>query len=408
MPAAMLEPATAHPTLATFKTGQPQVIVKNNELPEWITPAQFFSSINYVTLKVTNGCNLKCSYCNVEADHPSTPRLSMEMFKHIADLYIPNTKSPYGGLEFHGGEPLLLSDEWYTEAVGYAQALAKKHKKHIEHPMQTNGTLLDEKRQKHLLDLGIHIGFSFDGTPEINDIYRMAGSKVEATIKRMIKDDKDFGMILVLSRSNHNKMTEIMNYFQKLGIRSYRINPVQPQGWGLDSSLLTAEELTTGMIAVFNHMADTDCSVIEAETMQAVHRMVEGRLDKPPLSCWELECQAGRSYCAVSVKGEVYACGTDMSKHRLGNIYENFNLENISSVRKKLHQKDAWYVRCFGCEAKRICHFSCPTSDFNDIRYRDIACAHTKSIYSYMAENFDKVEKIQRAIKKRIKGPSMR
>ena len=403
MPAALVEPVRTSPAAA------PAVLNKTAPvMPEWVTPEQFFSMINYVTLKVTNGCNLKCGYCNVEADHPSTPKMSMELFKRIADLYIPNTKAPYGGLEFHGGEPLLHTDAWYEEAVGYAQALGKKHKKTIEHPLQTNGTLLSDQREKTLLKLGIQIGFSFDGTPEINDINRMAGSQVEKTIKRMIEHKNNFGMILVMSRANCSRMPEIMNYFQKLGVRSFRVNPVQPQGWGMESALLTDEEMFGGMKAIFDHMAETDASVIEADTMQCVHRMVEGRLSKPGLSCWELECQAGRSYCAINHKGEVFACGTDMSKHRLGNIYENFNLENIRSVRQRLHHKDAWYVRCFGCEAKRICHFSCPTSDFNDIRYRDGACSYTKLMYRYMAENFDKVEKIQRAVKKRIPGPSYR
>ena len=408
MPAALVEPQLAAPR----SSQAPAILDKSTPAPgtpEWVTPQQFFSAISYVTLKVTNGCNLKCGYCNVEADHPSTPKMSMETFKYIADLYIPNTKLPYGGLEFHGGEPLLHSDEWYTEAVGYAQALAKKHKKTIEHPLQSNGTLLTEERQKTLLGLGIQIGFSFDGTPEINDINRMAGSSVEKVIKRMVSQQQDFGMILVMSRANCHRMREIMDYFQKLGVRSFRVNPMQPQGWGMASDLLSDTEIFAGMKDVFDHMAETDASVIEADTMQAVHRMVEGRLTTSiPLSCWELECQAGRSYCAISHKGEVFACGTDMSKHRLGSIYENFNLENIRSVRQRLHQKDAWYVRCFGCEAKRICHFSCPTSDFNDIRYREGACSYTKMMYRYMAENFDKVEKIQRGVKKKMKGPSYR
>src|SRR5204863_10013140 len=101
---------------------------------------QFFRTIRYVTLKVTNGCNLKCSYCNVEADVPSTPRLSMERFKRIADLLITNSTVPLVMLEFHGGEPLLLSDEWYEEAIGYCAALGKRHGKTVQHPMQTNGT----------------------------------------------------------------------------------------------------------------------------------------------------------------------------------------------------------------------------------------------------------------------------
>ncbi len=142
----------------------------------WVAPSEFFRTIRFVTLKVTNGCNLKCSYCNVEADLPSTPRLSIERFKQIAHLLIENSNAPFVGLEFHGGEPLLLDDEWFEEAVTYAAALGKKHGKVVQHPMQTNGTRLTEERLDLLLKLGIQIGISCDGSPEINDRHRMAGS----------------------------------------------------------------------------------------------------------------------------------------------------------------------------------------------------------------------------------------
>src|SRR5262245_22856116 len=86
--------------------------------------SEFFQRIGYVTLKLTNGCNLHCSYCNVEAVTPQTPKMSMDRFKQVARLLLENTREPYVGLEFHGGEPLLLPDEWFEEATAYAKALA--------------------------------------------------------------------------------------------------------------------------------------------------------------------------------------------------------------------------------------------------------------------------------------------
>src|SRR5437588_3827991 len=89
----------------------------------------FFRRISYVTLKLTNGCNLHCSYCNVEALTPQTPRMSMERFRQVARLLVANSQGPAGGLEFHGGEPLLLPGERFEEAVPYARALAHEHGK---------------------------------------------------------------------------------------------------------------------------------------------------------------------------------------------------------------------------------------------------------------------------------------
>src|SRR5947209_20169372 len=91
----------------------------------------FFRRISYVTLKLTNGCNLHCSYCNVEALTPQTPRMSIERFRQVARLLVANSQSPSVGLEFHGGEPLLLPDEWFEEAVAYGRPLGREHGKYV-------------------------------------------------------------------------------------------------------------------------------------------------------------------------------------------------------------------------------------------------------------------------------------
>lgn len=377
------------------------------ELPDTgdIAPELFFRDIGYVTLKLTNGCNLKCSYCNVEPDHPSTPRMSIQTFKRIADLLITNSYQQQLGLEFHGGEPLLMDDAWFEEAVAYAADLAKKHGKQLVHPMQTNGTLLTEERQKKLLGLGIQIGFSLDGPPHINDELRMAGQSAVEPIKRFVAQGISFGMILVLSPANCDRMDEVMDYFQQVGIEDYRVNFLQPQGWGKQHDVLAASQMTAGMIQIFEHMHRTGCSVIEAETEMSVNRLLTGRNPKPELSCWELECQAGRTYVAVNHLGDVHACGTDMSRHRFGNINSNFDAGHLRQTLSDLHRKDAFYTRCFDCNAKRICHFSCPTSDANDKTFREEACQHTKSFFRYLVENQDKAEQIYNTLRRVRRRP---
>jgi uncharacterized protein len=370
----------------------------------WVSPEQFFRTIRYVTLKTTNGCNLKCSYCNVEADLPSTPRLSMERFKRIADLLIVNSTAPLVMLEFHGGEPLLLSDEWYQEAVGYAASLGRRYGKTVEHPMQTNGTRLTPERLDFLRKLGILVGISFDGPPHINDRHRMAGKRVEKALQLMLERKVDFGLILVLSHSNYADMHEVMEYFRGLGLPGFRVNFMQPQGLGLEHDLLTGREMFTGMKAIFDHMVATDCAVMEADVQMAVNRFISGRYSEPQLSCWEHQCQAGRTYVAINVEGDVHSCGTDMFHHRLGHIDEGFSQEHVSQTLCSLHRKDPWYVKCFGCAARRICNQSCPTSDRNNIRYRDAECEYTRLLYSYFAENAAAVRKVYDTIGRKNPG----
>jgi radical SAM protein with 4Fe4S-binding SPASM domain len=374
---------------------------------DWQSPEDFFKTVRYVTMKITNGCNLKCNYCNVEADLPSTPKMSMERCNRISELLITNSRERQLSQEFHGGEPLLFPDEWFEEAIGYAQRLAKKHGKIVEHPMQTNGTRLSEQRLEKLLKLGVHIGISFDGPPHINDRHRMAGKRVEQTLRMLVEKRAPFGMILVLSPSNFRDMPEVMEYFRTLGVPGFRVNFMQPQGHGMDQNLLTGEEMFQGMKAVFDHMAATDCSVMEADMQLVVNRYVRGRLSNAPLSCWELQCQAGRAYCAINIHGDVYACGTDMFHHRLGHMDDGFAREHVKESLCSLHHKDPWYVRCFGCEARRICAQSCPTSDHNNLTYREAECDYTRRLFQYFKENDATVRRVFNTIGKKIPHGNM-
>lgn len=377
---------------------------ENQNRTSWMPPEQFFGPIGYVTLKITNGCNLKCSYCNVDADLPSTPRMSIETFKRVATLLIENSRATELGLEFHGGEPLLFPDEWFGEAVGFAQDLARRHGKKVNHPMQTNGTRLTEKRYDYLTSLGIDIGISCDGPPEINNSYRQAGRQVEQAMKMMLSKKRGYGMVLVLSPANCDRMDEVMRYFHSLGVPGYRLNFLQPQGLGMEHTLLTGAQMFNGVRGIFDHMAETGCAVLEDTVKILVTRFAYGRAAKPGLSCWELQCQAGRTYCAVNLHGDVFSCGTDMSKHRLGHIDDGFNIEHSGATLCSLHKKDAWYARCFDCNAKRICSLSCPTSHFNEPKYRDSECDYIRRFYLYLHENPKKVFQVLEGIKRQDPG----
>jgi len=367
---------------------------------------EFFRQIGSVTLKVTNGCNLSCTYCNVEALTPKTPRLSMERFKQVARLLIANSREPFLTLEFHGGEPLLLPDEWYEEAVAYAQALAEQHQKRVQFPIMTNATLLTEERLLKLHGLGIVFGISMDGSPAINDLLRGGGLAVERAVRLFRKHRVEFGVTTVLSRANCRRMDRVMDYFAEVGIDNFRVNPLQPQGRGNDDSqLLTGEEMCDSMVQVLDHMDRTGVQVVEMECILTVHRFLHGRDPKPRLSCWEFQCQAGRSYCAIDLKGDIHACGSDLTHHVLGNVDADIDDDHYGGMLRRLHHKGDWIIRCFDCSAKVICHHSCPTSDFNSDAFKEHDCRYTKLLYRHLCENPAKAQRIEAARKAKRRPP---
>jgi radical SAM protein with 4Fe4S-binding SPASM domain len=198
-----------------------------------------------------------------------------------------------------------------------------------------------------------------------------------------------------------------MDWFGEVGIDNFRVNFLQPQGRGADESqLLTGDEMFEGMRQVLDHMDRTQVRVDEAETLMMVNRFLHGRDPRPSLSCWEVECQAGRIYCAVDHRGTIHACGTDLSHHPLGNLDEDVDDAHYRNTLLRLHNKGDWVIRCFDCAARKICRHSCPTSDYNSDTYKEHECRYTKLMFQHLSDHPDKAQRIERGLQAR-RGPPL-
>ena len=62
----------------------------------------------YITLTITEGCNLNCSYCY--ENHKSKKMMSFETARAIIDREFNNCKYNEISLDFFGGEPFLYFD----------------------------------------------------------------------------------------------------------------------------------------------------------------------------------------------------------------------------------------------------------------------------------------------------------
>src|SRR5262249_7272161 len=149
-------------------------------------------------------------------------------------------------IEFHGGEPLLLDDDWLLEAAGYAFDLGRKNGKEVQVPMGTNGTLLTAERLRRLKEVGVAICLSCDGPPEINDRMRGSGHAVFRAIRLLQEADYLRGVMTVMSTGNWDRMTKVMDWYARIGVSWYSINFQQPQGRGITDLLLTEDQLFEG------------------------------------------------------------------------------------------------------------------------------------------------------------------
>jgi uncharacterized protein len=131
-------------------------------------------------LKVASRCNLNCTYCYMynlgDNTYLKQPKF---MSDELVDVLLRKVQNhclkhrlKYFEFIFHGGEPLLMKEEFYRNFVKKAKtALAPTTKPLFS--LQTNGVLLTESWCKLFGELNIYLGISLDGTPEVNDKFRI-------------------------------------------------------------------------------------------------------------------------------------------------------------------------------------------------------------------------------------------
>jgi len=128
-----------------------------------------------VSYSITTKCNLKCKHCYSESvDQAAPDELSTEeAFWLMDDL----SKWGIGLLIIDGGEPLCRDD--MLDVVKYASS------KGIRTTIGSNGTLIDDKMAKKMLDAGVmSVAISVDGVDaQTHDSFRGISGAFEQALK---------------------------------------------------------------------------------------------------------------------------------------------------------------------------------------------------------------------------------
>jgi len=115
-----------------------------------------------LVLWVTTDCNLRCRYCYASGGDEAE-YMDWQVAKQALDIMLSQSDS--FKIQFAGGEPLLNMD-LIEQVVGYTQGLG------IGYQLQTNASLIDDKVAANLKRMGVDVGVSLDGLPEVNDSLR--------------------------------------------------------------------------------------------------------------------------------------------------------------------------------------------------------------------------------------------
>ncbi|HTY44768.1 MAG TPA: radical SAM protein [Patescibacteria group bacterium] len=244
-----------------------------------------------VRWQLTNRCPNKCVYCDVWSQDSDCELSTAQIFTIIDSLREQGTQT----VSFSGGEPLVRGD------IG--QILEYCRKKNISTSINSNGALVAQKiGQLRTIDL---LKLSLDGPEEIHD--RMAnckGSYRQVLRAAEIAKAKGIKTIFTTTLTKHNiahlhHLLEVAEQFDTL----VAFQPLKQLSKGLKDweALMPPDkeykQAIAGLIAL----------------KKGGNRRMRNSLDElGHIYHWpcykKLECWAGKVFCMIGVRGELYPC----------------------------------------------------------------------------------------------------
>lgn len=327
------------------------------EMVEWKT-----ENIKLVVLRVTNNCNLRCRYCYA-CGGDSGEDMSRDIARKAID-YAAASGSPFK-VQFTGGEP-LLNLPLIREIVAYT----RKKRITVRYQMQTNGTLITPQIAGELKAMGIAVGVSLDGMPEVNDHLRpFAGGSgsTMATLRGLSNlgaAGVKVGLTAVLTARNVTGLPRLVELASYQGnVHGIALDLLRPLGR-----------------AGVNNILPPEPAIMEESVRASLHRAEEiacpggnpVRFREVDRLKWQLGSRlARRHYChattgqsfAVMPGGDIYPCSSlaDLPDFYLGNIIEkDFSLPAGLSRLPFWRREVIDLEGCRDCPDNWLCGGGCP------------------------------------------------
>lgn len=333
-----------------------------------------------VTLVLTSGCNLTCSYCFQNAK--SGRRMSWATLQQAVDILLASNEDEVE-LIFYGGEPLIQFD-LIRRAVGYVEA-SRRSDQQVDYSTISNGTLIGEAEAKFLACHDFKLQLSIDGVPSVQALRGAETFDVlDALLDRLRMDHSDWfqskiSVSATVLPSTVHHLADSVSYFLDKGIGSIGFSP-----GSTDTSRWQPEQI---------HELDEQFERIFQMSLRRYRRTGQVPVEwlrnsesRRPLVQAHAMCNVETAEeLTVDVNGRVYGCvmftesfqefpseflQTRMSRMRLGRLSQPELADRMAAFPEAVAQAEIFhrhdqkyssYGECGACKFLDSC-FICPVS----------------------------------------------
>lgn len=320
------------------------------------------TELKELILWVTTDCNLRCRYCYASGGDKAE-YMSWPVAKQALDIMLSRSHS--FKVRFAGGEPLLNMD-LIEQVMEYTRGLG------IGYELQTNATLIDDGAICDIKRMGIGIGVSLDGLPDVNDALRPfadGSSSTGATIaglQKLRSAEIGVGLTCVLSAENVTELPELTKLASYLGnVKGISLDVLRPigraRGKEKQAEPATAARSVNEALNQVDEIARMGGSRVEFREVKRMRYLLAHNLQRKH-RCY---LDAGQ-LLVVKPNGDAYPCSslTDFPEFYLGNIMDEGFRGKLDSNLKTAHKLIARPERCLNCSYYWLCGGPCPAQTY--------------------------------------------
>lgn len=358
-------------------------------------------SLELLYLLVTDGCNLRCTYCF--EDTPTltsqfrTTQMTKETVIKALDLFAlmaaqhgnPEKKKV---IHLYGGEPLANRKAVY-EAVSYANELKARGvlSDNCQVAIVTNGVLLNEEDARLFAQHNVTVGLSIDDPASITDLYRIPkrhGVHVTERVTAAFRLLKQYGVNIGLSVTLTPQAIEYFDEFL---------------AFFTDGEFRTADGISLNLLHFTPNMklnddyyhAAVECQIKAFKRFreiglyeERVMRKVRAFVDQKPMYA---DCGVMGRQLVVAPDGRIGVC-QDFVKPRTyfpRSVYDAEHHDLLEALFANWRNRSPFFMpQCVDCPALGICGGGCPASAElkTGSRYNldERACYHSKQILEWL------------------------